>query len=43
MKEFNHSDLPILYNINIGHAFSTGIMLLGIEIKVDYNNKNLNY
>lgn len=41
MKEYKHLNLPILYNINIGHAFSTDIMPLGIEIEVDYDNKKI--
>lgn len=41
MKEYNHLNLPILYNINIGHAFSTGIMPLGTEIEVDYDNRKI--
>ncbi len=41
MKEYKRLDLPILYNINIGHAFSTGIMPLGTEIEVDYDNKKI--
>ncbi len=41
MKEFNHEDLPILYNINIGHAYPIGIMPLGIDIKVDFDNKKI--
>lgn len=41
MREFNHTNLPILYNINIGHAFFTGVMPLGVEIEVDYDNKKI--
>lgn len=41
MKEYNHSDLPILYNINIGHAFSTGIMPLGVDIEIDLDNRKI--
>lgn len=40
-KEYNNPNLPILYNINIGHAFSTGIMPLGTEIEVDYDNRKI--
>ena len=41
LKEFNCEKLPVLYNINIGHAFFTGIMPLGVEIEVDYNKKTI--
>ncbi len=38
---FNKSDLPVLYNINIGHAFPNGIIPLGIKMEVDYDNKKI--
>ena len=41
MKEFNHEELPILYNINIGHAYPIGIIPLGIDIEVDFTNKRI--
>ncbi len=41
LKEFHHEDLPVLYNINIGHALFTGIMPLGTQIKVDYDQKTI--
>ncbi len=41
MKEFKHEDLPIMYNINIGHATPIGIIPLGTNIKVDYTNKKI--
>ncbi len=41
MKEFNHEDLPILYNINIGHAFPIGIIPLGTEVQIDFTNKKI--
>lgn len=41
LKEFNQEELPILYNINLGHAFPTGIMPLGSLIEVDYDNKKI--
>ena len=41
LKEYNKEDLPVLYNINIGHAYPNGIIPLGTEIKVDYTNKKL--
>ena len=41
MREFNKEDLPIIYNVNIGHAFPTGILPLGTEIKIDLDNKRI--
>ena len=41
MKEFNHEELPILYNINIGHAYPIGIIPLGIDIEIDFTNKKI--
>lgn len=41
MKEFNCEKLPILYNINIGHAYPTGIIPLGVEVQIDFNNKKI--
>lgn len=41
IKEFNCENLPIMYNINIGHAFGTGMLPLGVEYEVDLNNKTI--
>lgn len=41
LRTFNKTDLPVLYNLNIGHAFPNGIMPLGTEIEVDYDNKKI--
>ena len=41
LKEFNNENLPVLYNVNIGHAYPTGILPLGTEVQVDFNNKKL--
>ncbi len=41
MKEFKCEDLPIMYNINVGHAEPIGIIPLGIDIKIDYTNKEI--
>ena len=41
MKEFNCEDLPIMYNINIGHAFPIGIIPLGTKVQVDYTNRKI--
>lgn len=39
MKEFHHEDLPILYNVNIGHAYPTGILPLGTNVEINYDTK----
>ena len=41
LKEYHCENLPILYNLNIGHAYPTGILPLGINIEVDLNNKKI--
>jgi muramoyltetrapeptide carboxypeptidase LdcA involved in peptidoglycan recycling len=41
LKEFKCENLPIIYNINIGHAFGTGILPLGIKYEVDLDNKTI--
>lgn len=33
--------LPILYNINIGHAFPTGVLPLGVRAEIDCGAKTL--
>lgn len=41
LREFHKEDLPILYNINIGHACPTGILPLGTEVQIDFTNKKI--
>ena len=41
LKEFNKEELPVMYNINIGHAFPTGVLPLGTDIEVDFTNKRI--
>ncbi len=41
LKEYNNEDLPILYNINIGHAYPTGILPLGTNVEVDFTKKKI--
>lgn len=43
LKEFNCEHLPIMYNINIGHAYPTGILPLGIEYEIDYDKKTIRF
>ena len=42
MKEYNCSNLPILYNVNFGHAYPIGILPLGTEVQVNYDDKKIN-
>lgn len=43
LKEFQIEDLPILYNINIGHASPIGIFPLGIEYEIDLDQKRIRF
>lgn len=39
--EANRPDLPILYNVNVGHAYPIGIFPLGLKYEINCDNKNL--
>lgn len=41
LQEFNKEDLPILYNVNIGHASPIGVLPLGVEVKIDYTKRKI--
>ena len=41
LKENHAENLPVLYNINVGHAAPIGILPLGTKVKVDFNNKRI--
>ena len=41
LKESKIENLPIIYNVNIGHAYPTGILPLGIEYEIDCDKKTL--
>lgn len=43
IKEFNCENLPIIYNVNIGHAFGTGLLPLGIEYELDLDKKTIKF
>lgn len=34
-------DLPILYNVNVGHAYPIGVLALGLEYQIDCTNRTL--
>ena len=40
-KEFGKKELPVLYNVNIGHASPIGILPLGTDVQVDFINKKI--
>ena len=39
--EANLPDLPILYNVNVGHAYPIGVFPLGLKYEIDCDNKTL--
>ena len=39
--EANHPELPILYNVNFGHAEPIGVIPLGIRCRLDAEKKTL--
>ena len=41
LREYGCDKLPVLYNVNIGHAFPIGILPLGTEVGIDFDNKKM--
>ena len=41
LREFKKNDLPVIYNVNIGHAFPIGVLPLGTDIRIDFDNKKI--
>lgn len=41
LNEFNCQYLPVIYNVNIGHAVPTGILPLGIECEINLDKKTI--
>lgn len=39
--EANLPNLPILYNVNVGHAYPIGVFPLGLKYEIDCDNKTL--
>lgn len=39
--EANMPDLPILYNVNVGHAYPIGVFPLGLSYEIDCDRKTL--
>lgn len=40
-EEAGHPDLPILFNVNVGHAYPIGVFPLGLTYELDCDNKTL--
>lgn len=36
-----HNDIPIIYNVNFGHAYPIGIIPFGLKCKLDCDNKKI--
>ena len=43
LHEFHREALPILYNVNVGHASPIGILPLGIEYEIDLDQKTIRF
>ena len=43
LKEFNCEGLPIIYNVNIGHAIPNGILPLGIKYEINIEEKTIRF
>ena len=40
-REAHHPELPILYNVNFGHAEPIGVLPYGVMCRLDADNKTL--
>ena len=43
LKKFGLNELPVLYNVNFGHATPIGILPIGTDIEVDYDLKKITF
>lgn len=43
LREFHCETLPVLYNVNIGHASPIGILPLGIGYEIDLDQKTIRF
>ncbi len=41
LKDFGKPDLPVLYNVNFGHAVPIGILPMGTDVEVDFDRKRI--
>ena len=39
--EAGRPELPILYNVNVGHAYPIGVFPLGLRYEIDCDRKRL--
>ncbi len=43
LKEYHREKLPVLYNLNIGHADPIGVFPLGTKMKVNFTNQTITF
>lgn len=41
LREFHCDELPVMYNLNIGHAYPVGVFPLGVEYEIDFDKKTV--
>ncbi len=41
LKKFGKEKLPVLYNVNFGHAAPIGVLPMGTEVEVDFDHKRI--
>lgn len=41
VEEGKHFDLPIIYNVNFGHAEPIGVFPMGVKVELDCDNKTI--
>ncbi len=41
LREFGKSDMPVLYNLNVGHALPIGIFPFGSDVLIDFDEKRI--
>ena len=41
LKEFNRTDMPVLYNVNFGHSSPIGVIPYGVTCELDVDNKKI--
>ncbi len=43
LRDFGQPNLPVMYNINFGHAVPIGILPMGTDVKVDFDQKKFTF
>ena len=41
LRDFGQTDLPVLYNVNFGHAVPIGILPMGTDVEVDFERRRI--